>query len=269
MMGDKDWQFPDPLQHHPVNKLQEGRQEDIAMGDRHRRLARMPGSTIRFSWAPELRQRIQEEIIMGDWDWQFPGTAGSVSRFEKQQESRQEEIMMGDKDRRFPGTPGRRKGLAIPRDPLLRAQERISPAAPSGFRAPELEERDKRISCTGRETRGYYDGRQRLAISRNPRQYHPVNKLQEETQQNHDARQRLAISRPAEPSPSQATSRETRGDYDGKLGPAFSWDCWRRNPINKLQEGRQEDFMIWGQELAISRDTRQHNCFLCKSRTPQ
>ena len=34
-MGDKNWRFPwDPRQHHEVLKLQEGRQEEIVMGDK-------------------------------------------------------------------------------------------------------------------------------------------------------------------------------------------------------------------------------------------
>ena len=37
-MGDKDWRLVisrDPLQHHPVPKLQEGRLQEIMTGDKH------------------------------------------------------------------------------------------------------------------------------------------------------------------------------------------------------------------------------------------
>ena len=50
MGGNKDWRFlARPRRHHPVLKLQEGRQEDIMMRDNDWRFPGTPGSTIHFS----------------------------------------------------------------------------------------------------------------------------------------------------------------------------------------------------------------------------
>ena len=64
-----------PRHHHPVPKLQEGRQEEFMMGD--------------------------DLAIFRDPPHHHP-----VPKLHKLQEERQEEMMMGDKTGRFPETPG-------------------------------------------------------------------------------------------------------------------------------------------------------------------
>ena len=79
-----------------------------------------------------------------------------------------------------------------------------TPAPPSGTQA------------TRRETSGDYDGRQGLAISRNP-QHHAAPKLQE---------------------------GETREDINGRQELSSSCDPRHHHPAPKLQEGRHEEMKM-------------------------
>ena len=140
--------FRDPWHHHgkqgpgiyhPVPKLQEGRQEEVMVGDKDWRLSGIPGTTIRFPSKKGDRRR----YMIGDKDWRLPHLVPRL------QGGRQEQVLMGDKNWRFPGTP----------------------APPPSSQA------------TRRKTRGGYDWRQGLAISRDHGRQGPVPKLQEERQE--------------------------------------------------------------------------------------
>ena len=109
-----------------------------------------------------------------------------------------------------------------------------SPAPASGSQATQ---------ATRRETRGDYDGRQELASFRDPRHHHPVpkvHKLQEGRQGEimmGDKNLQVFPGAPAPASASQATRRETRGDYDGRQELTSSGDARRHHPVPNSKKG--------------------------------
>ena len=140
------------------------------VGDKNWRFLETPGTTIRLpsyiiSYKKEDKRRLsatpsrskpprREARADSDGRQDLVGNPGTTRDprqhhpvpVPKLQEWRQEEIMMGDKTWRFPKTP----------------------APPSGSQATQ---------ATRRETRGDCDGRQELAMSRDPRHHHPAPKL--------------------------------------------------------------------------------------------
>ena len=101
----------------------------------------------------------------------------------------------------------------FPGNPAARQQRPTkTPAAPSSSQA------------TRRETRGDYEGTQRLAMSRNPQQHHLLFSANLE---------RL-----------QKSVWGTRGGYDGRQGLAIPGDPQQHHPLLKLQEGGQEEWEI-------------------------
>ena len=178
MLGDKDWRFPGPLgPASAVLKLQEGRRrrQEVVMIPRPTAPLSSSQSTRRearrdYDWRQELaiywdpRHHCApsgSETIRSQTRAGYDGRQGlAISRHPRRQhhwdhpapklrEGRQEEILMGDKDWRFPGTPGTTSSS----------------------------------KATRRETRGYPDGRQGLAISHDPRHYHSVPKLRDGRQE--------------------------------------------------------------------------------------
>ena len=151
--------------------------------------------------------------------------------------------MMGGESCDFPRPPAPPSGSKATRrehEKSMTEGERCDfsrpPAPPSGSIAAR------------RETRGDYDGRQDLAISRDPWHHHPVPKLQEEARQEEiimETRTCEFPRAPAPPSGSQATRMETRGDYDGRQEEMpISRHHRHHHPAPKLQERKQDQIMM-------------------------
>ena len=184
----------DPWHHHPALKLQEGKQEQIIMGDK---TWPFPGPS-----APPSGSQAATRETRRDNDGKQELTSSREPRHHhpvpKLQEERQKEIMTGENLRVF-GTP--RHHHPVPKPPR-------------------------------RETRGDYDGRQELASSRDARQHHPVPTLQEKRQEEiivwGTMGQKAIIKgdksgdtqgTPADPpaySGSPDTHNGTRGNYEGR-----------------------------------------------------
>ena len=101
MMGQQTWRFPGTRHHYPapkLHKLQERRQEEIMMGDN---AWRFPGNH---------KSRTPTVNCLVNFDGRQDLTSSRASRRHHPvpdlQERRQEEIMMGDKNLRVPGSPG-------------------------------------------------------------------------------------------------------------------------------------------------------------------
>ena len=105
MMGDQRCRSPETPVPYPVHKLQKGRHEESMMGDKN---LRVPGTSRHCHPVPKLQEGRQEEIMMGDKNLRVPGTAGTTIRLPSYTSYKKGDgrIMMGDKTWRFPGTPG-------------------------------------------------------------------------------------------------------------------------------------------------------------------
>ena len=58
-------------------------------------------------------------------------------------------------------------------------------------------------------------------------------------------------ARPSSSQATQATKRETRGDYDGRQEMPISRDHPHHHPAPMLQEGRQEEIMMGDKNLRV------------------
>ena len=97
----------DPRQHHPAHKLQDRGEQEIMIGDVERRTGDLSGNPAP-SGSPATRRETRRDYDGRQGLPMEPGPAPSASPATKR---RQEEIMMGDKDWLFLGTA--RKRLAI------------------------------------------------------------------------------------------------------------------------------------------------------------
>ena len=159
----------DPPHYPLVPKLQEGRQEEIMMGDKNLRVPGTPSTTIRLPSYTSYKKE-DKGIMMGNKNLRYPQHHHPAPKLHKLQEGRQQEIMMGDKTWRFRhnykflgtnqelqqtvwGTRGEYEGRQIGR----RARDPGTPfAAHSG--SPAVEGR----------TRGNYEGKQIGRHARDP-----------------------------------------------------------------------------------------------------